>query len=43
MDVLLHEDDFAALAYAYMKRVSTDGLVHTEVSDIDLLSEAGQC
>ncbi|GAA6058572.1 hypothetical protein JCM10212_007011 [Sporobolomyces blumeae] len=31
MDVLLFEDDFAALAYAYMKRVSTDGLVHTEV------------
>ncbi|GAA5943869.1 adenine deaminase [Sporobolomyces koalae] len=31
MDVLLYEDDFAALAYTYMKRVSTDGLVHTEV------------
>ncbi|GAA5955048.1 hypothetical protein JCM21900_002769 [Sporobolomyces salmonicolor] len=31
MDVLLYEDDFADLAYGYMKRVHTDGLVHAEV------------
>lgn len=31
MDVLIDEEDFAALAYAYMKRVSGDGLVHAEV------------
>ena len=31
MDVLLNEDDFAALSYAYLNRVSTDGLVHSEV------------
>ncbi|GAA6058027.1 hypothetical protein JCM3770_003980 [Rhodotorula araucariae] len=31
MDVLLDEEDFAALAYAYMKRVHGDGLVHAEV------------
>lgn len=31
MDVLLDESDFAALAYAYLKRVHGDGLVHAEV------------
>ncbi|GAA5831818.1 hypothetical protein JCM11251_003897 [Rhodosporidiobolus azoricus] len=31
MDVLLYEDDFAALAYAYLRRVARDGLVHAEI------------
>ncbi|BGP21812.1 adenine deaminase [Rhodotorula toruloides] len=31
MDVLLDEEDFAALAFAYMQRVHADGLVHAEI------------
>ncbi|GAA5902171.1 hypothetical protein JCM6882_006720 [Rhodosporidiobolus microsporus] len=31
MDVLLTEDDFAALSYAYLQRVAKDGLAHAEI------------
>ncbi|GAA6036886.1 hypothetical protein JCM8097_006335 [Rhodosporidiobolus ruineniae] len=31
MDVLLTEDDFSKLAYAYLERVSKQGLVHAEI------------
>ena len=31
MDVLIDESDFAALAFAYLERVATDGLKHAEI------------
>ncbi|GAA5947513.1 hypothetical protein JCM10213_005140 [Rhodosporidiobolus nylandii] len=31
MDTLIHEDDFAALSYAYLQRVAPDGLKHAEI------------